>query len=406
MKSFDRLIVIFLLIAAVMFATVNIVLSSSANGSVQLHNVEVNRISHEIEHTGEIPDISLFGTILGVYEHDESSAFFESDNEYVIREINGKLYRIEYEESHDNSIYVLYVNIALGMFTAAVTGLLIFVRFRIIKPFSKMTDLPFEIAKGNLTTPLKESPNRYFGKFIWGLDMLRESTEKSKRSELELQKEKKTMLMSLSHDIKTPLSAIKLYSAALSKGIYTDAAKQKETADNIGAKADEIEKLVNEIMRAQRDDIIHFDIKNDEFYLSPVITGICAYYRDRLTGTEFTCEEYGNCILYGDPDRLTEVLQNIIENAIKYGDGHYIRLTFSDEEDCRLITVTNSGCTLPEQELVHIFDSFKRGSNVGSKSGSGLGLYICRQLMDAMKGDVFAEIQGGDMCVTVVCRKG
>ena len=100
------------------------------------------------------------------------------------------------------------------------------------------------------------------------------------------------------------------------------------------------------------------------------------------------------------------MLQNIIENAIKYGDGHYIRLTFSDEEDCRLITVTNSGCTLPEQELVHIFDSFKRGSNVGSKSGSGLGLYICRQLMDAMKGDVFAEIQGGDMCVTVVCRKG
>ena len=406
MKSFDRLIVIFLLIAAVMFAAVNIVLSSSANGSVQLHNVEVNRISHEIEHTGAISDISHFETILGIYEQDESSAFFESDNEYVIREINGKLYRIEYEENHDNSRYVLYVNIALGMFTAAVTGLLIFVRFRIIKPFSKMTDLPFEIAKGNLTTPLKESPNRYFGKFIWGLDMLRESTEKSKRSELELQKEKKTMLMSLSHDIKTPLSAIKLYSAALSKGIYTDAAKQKETADNIGAKADEIEKLVNEIMRAQRDDIIHFDIKNDEFYLSPVITGICAYYRDRLTGTEFTCEEYGNCILYGDPDRLTEVLQNIIENAIKYGDGHYIRLTFSDEEDCRLITVTNSGCTLPEQELVHIFDSFKRGSNVGSKSGSGLGLYICRQLMDAMKGDVFAEIQGGDMCVTVVCRKG
>ncbi len=406
MKSFDRLIVIFLLIAAVMFAAVNIVLSSSANGSVQLHNVEVNRISHEIEHTGAIPDISPFGTILGIYEQDESSAFFESDNEYVIREINGKLYRIEYEERHDNSRYVLFVNIALGMFTAAVTGLLIFVRFRIIKPFAKMTDLPFEIAKGNLTTPLKESPNRYFGKFIWGLDMLRESTEKSKRSELELQKEKKTMLMSLSHDIKTPLSAIKLYSAALSKGIYTDAAKQKETADNIGAKADEIEKLVNEIMRAQRDDIIHFDIKNDEFYLSPVITGICAYYRDRLTGTEFTCEEYGNCILYGDPDRLTEVLQNIIENAIKYGDGHYIRLTFSDEEDCRLITVTNSGCTLPEQELVHIFDSFKRGSNVGSKSGSGLGLYICRQLMGAMKGDVFAEIQGGDMCVTVVCRKG
>ena len=406
MKSFDRLIVLFVLIAAAMFAAVNIVLLSSGKDSVQLHNVEANRITNEIKRTGTIPDISAFGTILGVYEQDGDPSFFASNNEYVIREINGKLYRIEYEETANESGTVLYVNIALGLFTAAAAILMIYIRSRVIKPFSRMTDLPLEIAKGNLTTPLKESPNRYFGKFIWGLDMLRERTEKSKRSEIELQKEKKTMLMSLSHDIKTPLSAIKLYSAALSKGIYTDAEKQKETADNIGAKADEIEKLVNEIMRAQSEDMMHFDVKNGEFYLSPVIGGICTYYRDRLSGTEFTCAEYVDCIINGDPDRLTEVLQNIIENAIKYGDGHYIRLTFSDEEDCRLITVANSGCTLPEEELTHIFDSFRRGSNVGSKSGSGLGLYICRQLMSAMNGDIFAEIKNDDMLVTVVCRKG
>ncbi|MBR5090087.1 MAG: HAMP domain-containing histidine kinase, partial [Ruminiclostridium sp.] len=202
-----------------------------------------------------------------------------------------------------------------------------------------------------------------------------------------------------------PLSAIKLYSAALEKGIYTDPQKQKETARSIGDKADEIEHLVNEIMRSGTEDIVRFEVKDAEFYLSEVISRISVYYRDKLTGTRFTVGEYNDCIISGDPDRLEEVLQNIIENAVKYGDGHSISLSFADEEDCRLITVTNSGCTLPEEELAHIFDSFWRGSNVGSRNGNGLGLYICRQLTRAMGGDIYAEIRGDEMNVTVVCRK-
>ena len=235
--------------------------------------------------------------------------------------------------------------------------------------------------------------------------MLREKLEESRQAELELKKEKKTMLLSLSHDIKTPLSAIKLYAKALSSGIYKEPRKQQEVYESINTKADEIEKLVAEIMRNETEDIIAFDIKNGEFYLSEVIDGINTYYTDKLANTDFSIARYSECMLSGDPDRLTEVLQNIIENAIKYGDGKSINLSFSDEEDCRIITVSNSGCTLDKGELAHIFDSFFRGSNVGSKAGNGLGLYICRQLTRAMDGDIFADINGDDMCVSVVCKK-
>ena len=91
-----------------------------------------------------------------------------------------------------------------------------------------------------------------------------------------------------------------------------------------------------------------------------------------------------------------------MENAVKYGDGDKITITFSEEEDCRLITVGNTGCTLPETELLHIFESFIRGTNAEHVGGSGLGLYICRQLMHQMGGEILAQIREGWMYVTVI----
>ena len=404
MRRFDRLIVLAAVMITAVFVIINVI-PESKESDVRLHNIEINRVVRVMNDSGEIPDPSLYETITGIYPQTGDNSFYDSPNEYVIREINGKLYRIEYSEN-PKSDSRLSLNVTAAFFAVFILGLLIWLRQTVIKPFDKIRELPFELAKGGLAVPLKESRSRYFGRFIWGLDMLREKLEQSKQSELELQKEKKTMLMSLSHDIKTPLSAIKLSAKALERGLYPETEKQRETAHLIAKNADDVEKLVNEIMHANSEDIIRFDVKNGEFYVSSVIDRIKTYYAEKLSGTEFTVDNCSDCILSGDPDRLAEVLQNIIENAIKYGDGHYIRIGFSDEEDCRLISVTNSGCTLPENELAHIFDSFWRGSNVGTQKGSGLGLSICRSLMAKMNGDVYAEISGGDMRITLVCKKG
>ena len=404
MKTYNKIIALVVAVIIALFAVVNII-PNLQKEEASIRNVEINRLVREIKESEEIPDTDKYSTISGVYEQGAGEEFFVSENEYVIRKINGTLYRIEYFEDKDTASGMLYINIMLSIFSLFVLMVLFYIRHNILKPFDRITNLPYELSKGNLTIPLKESKNRYFGKFLWGLDMLREKLEESKQAELELKKEKKTMLLSLSHDIKTPLSAIKLYAKALSRGIYKDHEKQLEVYEAINTKADEIEKLVAEIMHTETEDIIVFDVKNGEFYLSDVINGINAYYSDKLENTNFRINKYKECMLNGDADRLTEVLQNIIENAIKYGDGNSISLDFFDEEDCRIITITNSGCTLPENELAHIFDSFYRGSNVGSKNGNGLGLYICRQLTKAMGGDIFANIENGNMCVSVVCKK-
>ncbi|MBR6670391.1 MAG: HAMP domain-containing histidine kinase, partial [Ruminococcus sp.] len=203
------------------------------------------------------------------------------------------------------------------------------------------------------------------------------------------------------------LLSTKIYSKALSKGLYTNTEKQSEIAESINTKADEIEGYVSEIITASREDFLSFEVDMGEFYLSELVNRIRIYYIEKLSliKTDFTVGEYIDCLISGDLDRSVEVVQNIMENAIKYGDGKEISIGFSEEDGCILVAVKNSGCTLPDTDLPHIFESFWRGTNAENQKGSGLGLYICRQLMHKMNGEVFAQIKDRDMCVTAVFCK-
>ena len=407
MKRFDRLLIVVpLLILAVIAAADFILLRGDSSGRQYI--VDANRIEQQIL-SGDTPSADDFLTVTAIEKYDCSADFFRSRGEYLIREINGELYRIDYTDDNSSSSIgtVIALDVTLAVLLVLIMAVLLYIRQNILKQFTKLNDVPYQLAKGNLSEPLKENKSRFFGKFVWGLDMLRGELEQSKTNELERARKEKTMLLSLSHDIKTPLAAIKLYSKGLSRGLFGTEEKRLEAADSIGAKADEIEGYLTKMIDSLNTDFMSFDVSVSDIYLSAVIDRVTAYYRDKLslTGTQFTVGEYSDCILSADADRLEEVLQNIMENAIKYGDGKSISMTFADEEDCRLITVSNTGCTLPDAELDHIFDSFWRGSNTGSRKGSGLGLYICQRMMNEMGGDIFAETENGNMNVTIVCKK-
>ncbi len=406
MKAFNRISVIIIFAVIAVFAVANIILITGNDSEGRPYLVEISRLVSNMEN-GETADISACEYVTGISEYGEN--FYNSKSDYVIREVNGSLYRFDYnsDNSRDNMRHILTVNIILGIMSLLIISVIIYIRVKVLSPFEKLSDVPYELSKGNLTAPVKESKNRFFGRFIWGVDMLRENMEQQKERELSLQKDRKMLLLSLSHDIKTPLSAIKLYSKALSKGLYTEKEKQLEIAESINSKADEIESYVTQIITASREDFLSLDVNMGEFYLSELLAKIKLYYTEKLSliKTEFFVSEYKDCLICGDPDRSVEVIQNIMENAIKYGDGKRIEISLSEEEGCILLTVANSGCTLSDSELPYIFDSFRRGTNAENEKGSGLGLYICRQLMGKMKGDIFAEIKDGFMRVTAVFLK-
>ncbi len=408
MNRFKKAAVLIIIAEVLLVVLLNAIYLLSVRNAGRYYRVEAERVVRLLEgdenlrkHPENI-DLTPFDALKKVSIFDASEI---CNNDYVVEEVDGTLFRIEYRV-RENGKVILLMNIGLIAALLMTAGVMLYIGKKVIGPFDKMTSLTEELAKGNLSTPIKEDKSRFFGKFLWGMDMLRENLEDSKYRNLEYQKEKKTMLLSLSHDIKTPLSAIQLYSKALSEGLYETEEKRQEALGGILTKTEEIKKYVDEIHKLSREDFMELNVNMGEVYLKDVMDGIEAYYRDKLSvlHTELIVENYDNVLLSCDKDRLVECLQNLMENAIKYGDGKSISVSFSEEEDCRLITVSNTGCSLKESEMANVFDSFYRGSNTDNIQGNGLGLYIVKQLMQKMDGDAFAEIYGDNFKVTLVVR--
>ena len=380
--------VIFAIMLAIVNMCMNYVYDTPRN---HIQNVSLNRIKNDIDkfeeehntacnlkqlqnYTGEdytkISGVSLIDidNINGVTQN--------KDSEYLIYKGDMGYYMISYDASADNHrTQIVVMNIIVIVLYVITMAILTYILFSIIRPFNKLSTLPYELSKGNLTVPLKENQGKAFGKFIWGMDLLRENLEANKVRELELVREKKVLLLSLSHDIKTPLSAIKLYSKALSSNLYKDENKKIEVAKSIDAKVDEIEGYISEIVKASNEDFLTFDVDSKEIYCDGVFNNISEYYTDKmkLNLIDFSVAKYSNSIIRADEKRLVEVIQNVVENAIKYGDNKKIWIETNKNEEEYNIVVRNTGCRLEKKELPHIFDSFFRGSNVGKKPGSGLG---------------------------------
>ena len=403
MKAFNRIFSAVTVAIILLFVVVNMILAADKTDGSRQYRVEISRLAREIEANGSA-DISECVYVTNIERYGEK--FYSTDSDYVIYEINGELYRFDYSANgySNKAHFVGIVNAVLGVIAILFIAVMLYIKYAILAPFERLSSLPYELSKGNLTTPVKETKNRFFGKFLWGIDILRENIEQQKQRELEMQKEKKTLLLSLSHDIKTPLSAIKLYSAALSKNLYPDAKKQQKIAESITEKADEIEGYVLQIITASRKDFLSLEVNMGEFYLSELIEKITEYYSEKLAliKTDFNIGKYKNCLLSGDLNRSVEVLQNMMENSLKYGDGRRVELIFPEDDECVQIALRNGGCTLSKDDLPHIFESFWRGANAESIRGSGLGLYICRQLMRKMNGEIFAEIDGDIITVIAV----
>lgn len=450
MKKYNRIILfavfLWLIIAITSVFCIRYMIGEQKNKEYQ---VEINRIQKKISHQKEYEEINL-SRYHSVRQIDYLPEYSAKDNKnftldtqkasgyrmnffdgcgiqslgvrdvpqncaFIIKplyqkgELNGYI-RYSYLDgsSRVNRRVIILVEVIIGIAFLLAFGLLIYMKYAILLPFNRVCELPGELSKGHLSKGIKETKNRYFGKFLWGLDLLRQSLEEHRRKELQLEKDKKLMILSISHDIKTPLSTIKLYSKALYEDLYDTQEKRHSTARHIEEKADQIEHFVSEIMKASTSELFEFDVKKEDFYLSTLIKKVQETFTEKLEllKTDFNIQPYSDKILIGDVEKLIEVFDNIIQNSIKYGDGKRISISFEQEDNCQLIRIFNSGNALPVTDIIHMFESFWRGTNAHGKQGNGLGLYICRQMLKNMGGDIFAEAEDKGMSIILVLKKG
>jgi signal transduction histidine kinase len=423
MKKFDKIMAA--LIAAYLIISLGMpaVYKGTNNKASSEYKVEINKIYLGlVEGTAFTkPNLASYKFVKAVLflpeseldNKEASSEFYKSKNglQYEIKpwykgdKLLGYL-RFDYGSLNSDNSILLKIEIALFMFAAIIISVLFYIRNSILRPFNILSEMPYELSKGNFKEAVKENKNKFFGKFVWGINVLRENLDHHKIRELRLEKEKKLLLLSISHDIKTPLNTIKLYAKAIEEEVYDTKEKNVQAAKQIQEKSLEIENFVKEIIKTSSEDILEIEVKNGEFYLKDLINKVIATYKEKcsLKMIDFIVEDYTNKLVKGDLERALEVIGNIIENAFKYGDGKVIKISFYEEDYCQLIKIFNSGETISQNEFNHIFESFYRGSNTKDKQGNGLGLYICKAIMEKMDGEIFAECERGGMSFTLVFR--
>jgi two-component system sensor histidine kinase BaeS len=203
-------------------------------------------------------------------------------------------------------------------------------------------------------------------------------------------------LMSVSHDLRTPLTSIRGFAEAITDGT---AAEPARAARVISSEAGRLERLVGDLL-----DLAKLDARRFSFDLRPV--DVCEVVADTAAGFERAAADASvglevdvpdhPLIASVDPDRLAQVVANLVENALKFASSH-IDVTARAEGDGVLIAVTDDGPGIPVDDVPHVFERLYQSDRTPARQvGSGLGLAIVAELVDAMGGRVGAEpVAGG-----------
>lgn len=316
----------------------------------------------------------------------------------------------------------------IGMITFAV-----YVDKNVIAPFKNLKDFAAKVAQGQLNEPLQMDRDNMFGAFSESFDIMREELAESKKRELELQKKERELVASLSHDLKTPVTGIKVTSELLQmrlsvkenevsrletevdnesadisgKGSESeqieftraDIDTMSQDAKGIYQKAEQIDALVSDLFTAALDDLGEFKVScNDEE--SKVLNNIVKSYDDRELAVIGMLPEV---IINIDKKRMSQVIGNVISNSYKYANTR-IDISYRLSEGYLEMQIRDYGPGVPTDELDLITNKFYRGKKWldTEKEGNGLGLYISKTLMNKMNGDLLTESAGEGLAVTLI----
>lgn len=290
-----------------------------------------------------------------------------------------------------------------GAAAAVYSGIIFwYIYVSILRPFDKMKIFAKEIAQGNFDLPLAYERSNYFGDFTWAFDSMRKEITRARSCEKEAVENNKTVIATLSHDIKTPIASLRAYAEGLEANMDSSAEKREKYISVIIRKCDEVAGLTNDLFLHSISSLDRLEISMETFEL-------CGFLRAAVS--EITVDEQNVCLtlpdqkimVSADKNRLVQVCENIINNAAKYA-GTVLDLTVTPDGDSVRIVFRDYGSGIEDEDLPFVFDKFYRGKNCGNRQGSGLGLYIVKYIIEKMNGKVFLHSYPDGLEVTVTLQ--
>lgn len=342
---------------------------------------------------------SLYGFSQTQAKHVQESSSQASDSSQMV-------YDISLPQSSSSQVklmakdMILTVTIIL-VFTALSVGLWIYRSIAV--PLVKLKKATKNIKEGNLDFVLEVEGNDEFSQLCQDFEEMRKRLKESTEEKILMDKENKELISNISHDLKTPITAVKGYVEGIMDGVADTPEKMDRYVRTIYNKTNEMDHLINELTFYSKIDTNRipytFSKLNVEDYFSDCAEELGLEMETR--GIELV---YANYVEKGvqviaDGEQIRRVIHNIVSNAIKYMEKPrgIIQLRVKDVGDFIQVEIEDNGKGIAAKDLPYIFDRFYRTdvSRNSSKGGSGIGLSIVKKIMEDHGGKVWATSRLG-----------
>lgn len=271
----------------------------------------------------------------------------------------------------------------------------------IINPLETLKAAALEIKNGNLDFEIKSISKDEIGEVCSAFEDARHRLKESDELKLQYENNRKELIANISHDLKTPITAIKGYVEGIKDGVADTPEKLDRYVNTIYNKTVYLDKLIDELFIFSKLDLNKMSFNFEEIDMEK-------YLMDCSEELQFDLEEQGISLKYtesrkmdsplivqGDREKLKRVIMNIVGNSIKYMDKDYgiIEILLKDKGNTAEIEIKDNGRGIPEENISMIFNKFYRAepSRNTLTGGSGLGLAISKLIIEEHGGRIWAE---------------
>lgn len=296
---------------------------------------------------------------------------------------------------------IVFAVIAILFLTASV--FILWIYRSVVSPIRRMQAAAANIKEGNLDFHLEAEADDELGELCHSMEDMRLKLKDTMEEKLVYDKESKELISNISHDLKTPITAIKGYVEGIMDGVADTPEKIDKYIRTIYNKANEMDALINELTLYSKIDMNRIPYN---FATIPVN----AYFEDcaedlslelEAKGVDFSYSNFveGDIRIIADAEQLKRVINNIVNNSLKYMDKEKakIQLRVKDVGDFIQVELEDNGKGIANKDLPNIFERFYRAdaSRNSSKGGSGIGLSIVKKIIEEHGGKIWATSKEG-----------